>query len=66
MTSTNQIIFTGASLALTVPFIAWAFIVSVQYNTHKKLSKLDDFPGDPEGPETRNDDLEVIYSIISR
>eukprot|EP01036_Dinobryon_divergens_P026833 gene26833-35525_t len=50
----------GASLALTVPFIAWAFIVSVQYNTHKKLSRLDDSPGDSEGLETRNDDLESL------
>lgn len=60
MASIKQLILTGASLALVVPFIAWAFIVSAQYNTHKKLSRLDDSPGDSEGTETRNDDSEVL------
>ena len=61
MTSTYQLIITGAVVAVLVPIIAWAFIVSAQYNFHKKLSRLTlvDVSGDIEGTEAKNDDLEV-------
>ena len=59
MISTYQLIITGAVVAVLVPIIAWAFIVSEQYNFHKKLSRLVDVSGDIEGTEAKNDDLEV-------
>ncbi len=63
MTSTYQLIITGAVVAVLVPIISWAFIVSAQYNFHKKLSRLVDVSGDIEGTEAKNDDLEVtIFS----